>query len=164
MTRRSEHTGELYDTRLAAYALIEHEGKFLLTLWDMRHRDKNFIPRWSLPGGGVELGEQAHDGAIREVFEETGYHVDSLSLLDVTTGIIPANRRYSGGPHPRQTVAITYRAQVTGGELRAEENGSTSQAAWFTREEITTLNRIDRVDAMLRLIDENPETGGAAHH
>lgn len=151
MTRRSEHTGELFDTRLAAYCLIEHEDKILLTLWDMRHRDPRFIPRWSLPGGGVDLGEQATDGAIREVLEETGYHVGQLSLLDVTTGIIPGAKRYSGDEHPMQTVAVTYRGTLLGGELRHETEGSTSQAAWFTREEISKLNRIERVDAMLRL-------------
>ncbi|WP_313812751.1 NUDIX domain-containing protein [Glutamicibacter sp.] len=154
MTRRSELTGELFDTRLAAYALIEHEGKVLLTLWDMRHRDPRFIPRWSLPGGGVELGEQIQDGVRREVCEETGYEVDSLKLLDVSTGVIPAAKRYSGDGHPMQTVAVTYRARLAGGALRAEENGSTSQAAWFTREEVKQLNRIERVDAMLRLADE----------
>lgn len=153
MTRRSELTGELFDTRLAAYVLVEHDDKVLLTLWDMRHRDPRFIPRWSLPGGGVELGEAIQDGAMREVLEETGYIVDELNLLDVTTGVIPASKRYSGGGHPMQTVAVTYTAKLKGGELRAELNGSTSQAAWFTREEIKKLNRIERVDTMLRMTE-----------
>ncbi|WP_404286078.1 NUDIX hydrolase [Glutamicibacter arilaitensis] len=151
MTRRSETTGEPYDTRLAAYALVEHESKVLLTLWDMRHRDAKFTPRWSLPGGGIDLGEQVTDGVIREVYEETGYHVGQLSLLDVSTGIIPAAKRYSGDAHPMQTVAVTYRARLAGGELRHELGGSTSEAAWFTREEILGLNRIERVDSILRL-------------
>lgn len=159
MTRASEQTGELYDTRLAAYALVENAGKVLLALWDMRHRDPRFIPRWTLPGGGIDLGEQTSDGVVREVFEETGYHVDHLALLDVTTGIIPGAKRYSGGGHPMQTVAVTYTAQLAGGELRAEQNGSTSQAAWFTREEIRQLSRIERVDVMLRMTDP-----GARNH
>lgn len=151
MTRRSETTGEPFDTRLAAYALVEHESKVLLTLWDMRHRDARFTPRWSLPGGGVDLGEQATDGVIREVYEETGYRVGQLSLLDVSTGIIPAAKRYSGDGHPMQTVAVTYRARLLGGALRHEQDGSTSEAAWFTRKEILGLNRIERVDSILRL-------------
>lgn len=151
MTRRSESTGEPFDTRLAAYVLVEHEDKVLLTLWDMRHRDPKFTPRWSLPGGGIDLGEQTIDGAIREVYEETGYSVGNLSLLDVTTGIIPAARRYSGDDCPMQTVAVTYQAKLLGGQLRHEVAGSTSEAAWFTREEIKTLNRIERVDLILSL-------------
>ncbi|MNW61167.1 hypothetical protein D3C74_392060 [compost metagenome] len=74
-----------------------------------------------------------------------------LSLLDVTTGVIPGAKRYSGEGHPMQTVAVTYRAKLTGGELRHEVNGSTSQAAWFSREEIDQLNCIERVDSILRL-------------
>lgn len=152
MTRVSELTGEPYDTRLAAYCLVETEGKFLLTLWDMRHRDSKFLPRWSLPGGGIELGESLQDGAAREVFEETGYHVKDLVLLDAATGVIPAAKRYADTPHAMQTVAVVYRAQIAGGSIRHEVGGSTSQAAWFHRDEIYQLPRIDRVDKMLKLI------------
>ncbi|MGP9528792.1 MULTISPECIES: NUDIX hydrolase [Micrococcaceae] len=151
MTRRSEHTGESFDTRLAAYCLVENEGKILLTLWDMRHRDPKFTPRWSLPGGGIDLGEPIIEGAKREVYEETGYAVGELELLDVTTGVIPGAKRYSGEGYPMQTVAVVYKAKLTGGELRHEVNGSTSQAAWFTREEIQKLNCIERVESILRL-------------
>lgn len=152
MTRLSELTGEPYDTRLAAYCLVESEGKFLLTLWDMRHRDSKFMPRWCLPGGGIELGEGLEEGAAREVYEETGYHVKDLVLLDASTGVIPAARRYTSTQHAMQTVAIVYRASIAGGSLRHEVGGSTSQAAWFTREEILQLPRIERVDRMLRLV------------
>lgn len=152
MTRISEVTGEPYDTRLAAYCLVESEGRILLTLWDMRHRDRHFMPRWSLPGGGIDLGEDLEEGAAREVFEETGYHVKDLTLLDVSTGVIPATRRYTDTPHAMQTVAVVYRATVAGGQLRHEVGGSTSQAAWFTREEVHQLPRIERVDRILRLV------------
>lgn len=151
MTRQSEFTGELYDTRLAAYCLVESEGRFLLTLWDMRHRDTHFMPRWSLPGGGIELGEDLEQGAAREVFEETGYHVKDLVLLDASTGVIPAAKRYVQTAHAMQTVAIVYRASIGGGSLRHEVGGSTSRAEWFTREEISKLPRIERVNRMLRL-------------
>ncbi|HVB70061.1 MAG TPA: NUDIX hydrolase [Acidimicrobiales bacterium] len=36
---------------------------------------------WELPGGTVEVGESAHDAATRELAEETGIHVDAVSLV-----------------------------------------------------------------------------------
>ncbi|MTA82269.1 MAG: NUDIX domain-containing protein, partial [Actinobacteria bacterium] len=36
------------------------------------------VIRWLTPGGGVEPHETHHDGAVRELFEETGLVVDNL--------------------------------------------------------------------------------------
>ncbi|MHC6177218.1 NUDIX hydrolase [Glutamicibacter sp. X7] len=153
MTRISESTGEPFDTRLGAYCLVERDGKFLLALWDMRHRDPNFQPRWTLPGGGIDLGEDLRAGVRREVQEETGYLVDSLRLLDAQTGVIAGRHRYAEVDHAMQTVAIVYTGRVVGGELAHEQQGSTSRAAWFTREEIAQLPRVERVDRALALYD-----------
>lgn len=144
-----------FDTRLAAYCVVIREGEILLALWDMRERDAGFVPRWTLPGGGVELGEDIDAGAVREVEEETGYTVRIDALLSVDSGLIPAHRRYSGTEYPMQTVAVIYAATVTGGELRHEANGTTSQAAWFRLEDVPGLNRVDRVDAAIELHSEH---------
>lgn len=140
-----------FETRLAAYCVVVREGQILLALWDMRDRQADFTPRWTLPGGGVDLGESITDGAIREVHEETGYHVRIDSLLDVSSGVIAANKRFAAKQCPLQTVAVLYGATILGGELVFEAEGTTSEAAWFPLEEISSLTRTARVDEALAL-------------
>jgi 8-oxo-dGTP diphosphatase len=71
-----------YDTRLAAYALIvdEHD-RILLALWN-----EVAEPRWTLPGGGVELPETVEEAAVRDLREETGYDVELAGSWASTPG------------------------------------------------------------------------------
>jgi len=44
------------------------EKQVLLT----KRRD---VPVWVLPGGGIERNENPEDAIVREILEETGFHV-----------------------------------------------------------------------------------------
>lgn len=50
--------------------------------------------RWDLPGGGLKLQESTRDGAVREVFEETGIELKPQSLKSLgmvkKPGLFPA--------------------------------------------------------------------------
>lgn len=142
-----------YDTRLAAYAVIVREGRepgrgtqVLLALWNEASR-----PRWTLPGGGVELYESVEQGAVREVKEETGYDVELGELLGVDTAVFGPEQRLTDSERPMKAVRVFYRATITGGELADEVGGSTDEARWFALEEAAGLDRVAMVDVALHL-------------
>ena len=135
------------DIRVAAYAVITDDtGRILLAHWNEGGRSG-----WTLPGGGLEPGEHPEGAARREVFEETGYGVAIGALVGVDSRVIPATQRLSpDASGPLHALRIVYRATVTGGRLRNEEDGSTDRAEWFTLEDIRALRRVKLVDVGLR--------------
>jgi 8-oxo-dGTP diphosphatase len=134
------------DLRVAAYALItDDHGRMLLPHWSQAPHSG-----WTMPGGGIDPGEHPADAAVREVFEETGHHVELDGLLGVDSFVIPGAERVHPAGRPMQGLRIVYRAHITGGELRVEEDGSTDGVAWHTPEEVDALDRVELVDLSRR--------------
>jgi len=65
---------------LVVGCFIEHDGKILLV---KRHKAKESGDKWAGPSGKVDSGETEIEAIIREVFEETGLHLDSEKLIFV---------------------------------------------------------------------------------
>jgi len=145
--------------RLAAYAVCIEHGRVLLALYAPPERE----PSWTLPGGGVEHGEDPFDAVIREVAEETGCDAVVERLLGVDSRIIPAAERPAGFPRTdHQNVGIFYRVRITGGQPRPEPGGDIAESAWTPIPRVVRLRRASLVDIGLALAQTVPATGHVA--
>jgi ADP-ribose pyrophosphatase YjhB (NUDIX family) len=135
------------DIRVAAYAVItDEDDRILLAHWNEgRHS------AWTLPGGGLDPGEDPEHAARREIREETGYRATVGDLLGIHSRVIPAAQRIADSDEALHTLRIVYRARITGGTLRDELDGSTDEARWFRLDEVQKLQRVKLVEIGLRM-------------
>jgi ADP-ribose pyrophosphatase YjhB (NUDIX family) len=135
------------DLRVSAYAVIvDEDDRLLLAHWVQGRR-----AAWTMPGGGLEPGEDPEEATRREVREETGYKVTVDQLLGIHSRVIPAGRRLADSVEPLHTLRIVYRAHIIGGRLRNETDGSTDRADWFPLSEVPRLQRVKLVDIALEM-------------
>lgn len=134
-----------FDTRVGAYGLIVREGRVLLAHWNEAMHMKG----WTLPGGGLEAGEDPAAAAVREVFEETGYTVRLESLLGLDSQHSAGGERLDGSQRPLHSLRVIYLATILAGELRVEVGGSTDDTRWFDLAEVAGLRRVGLVDAAI---------------
>ncbi|MDG4863673.1 NUDIX hydrolase [Streptomyces sp. T-3] len=142
------------ELRVAAYAVCVRDDQVLLARWVAGDGSR----RWTLPGGGMEHGEDPYDTVIREAEEETGYAVRPVTLL----GVDSIRRRYPrklGAMADFQGLRLVYEGEVLGGDLRYEESGSTDMAAWHPLPAVSDLPRVGLVDVGLSLWRERPAVG-----
>jgi ADP-ribose pyrophosphatase YjhB (NUDIX family) len=130
--------GIVQRVRLAAYAWCEQDGAVLLTRIAANGPGGGL---WTLPGGGLDFGEDPLDGVIREVAEETGLAVEPGELLGVRSAMLEPAETITG--HRIHAVGILYRGRITGGELRNEADGSSDLARWVPADEVAVLPQVD---------------------
>jgi 8-oxo-dGTP diphosphatase len=122
--------------RIAAYALITRDGEVLLTRMSSRTRIQG---RWTLPGGGIDHGEDPRTALVREVHEETGLHVEPGRVLDVHSSHF-VGPRSDGLVENYHGVHIIFEARILpeseGVEPHVlEEDSSTEESQWVPVEE-----------------------------
>ena len=136
-------------TRIGAYALCVDDDRILLTriapgYW-------TGVGEWTLPGGGLDFGEDPRDGALRELTEETGLRGEIIEIADVLSWSDRWRHPQDGADEAFHGLQLIYRARIVGGELRPEVDGSTDEAAWFTRDEAAELSLVDLARVAVRM-------------
>ncbi len=99
--------------QLSASAFITNEqGHVLLG----RRTD---VMLWAPPSGVLQLGETPAQTIIREVYEETGLHVQPEHLIGLYTGP-EFEWTYANGDQA-QIISAFFHCHVTGGELKPDD-------------------------------------------
>ena len=114
---------------LAVSAAIFRDGRVLI----VRRARPPAHGLYTLPGGGVELGETLEQAVIREVREETALTVEPVELV----GFRQAIARDDAGRIERHFVILPFAARWIGGEISLNEE--LAEAHWLAPAEIAGL-------------------------
>jgi 8-oxo-dGTP diphosphatase len=119
----NDERSRTYPTRpyLAVSAAIFRDGKVLI----VRRARPPAHGLYTLPGGGVELGETLEEAVIREVKEETALDVEPVALA----GYREAIARDAVGAVERHFVILPFAARWLAGEVALNEE--LAEAHWL---------------------------------
>ncbi len=114
---------------MAAYAVIVRDERILLSRLAARISESEL---WTLPGGGLDHGEDPRDAVVREIKEETGLDAAVGEQARVYSAHLPHARR-DGRRSDYHALRIVYDAWVPPDAPPPrvlEVDGSTVEAAW----------------------------------
>jgi len=110
--------------------------------------------RWGLPGGSVEFGEPVTVAVVREVFEETGFHVEPIRLVGVySRPDLDQIVTYADG-NTIHYVSSSFECRLLGGEART--CAESLEVGWFDPERLPddfmSMHRIRILDCLARQV------------
>ena len=123
--------------RVAAYAVILRDGRILLSRLAPRVSKAEL---WTLPGGGLDHGEDPRDAVVREIWEETGLEAEVGEMAHVYSAHMPGAWR-DGVQVDAHALRIVYDGWVPpdSPEPRVMEvDGSTVEARWIPIADVLT--------------------------
>jgi 8-oxo-dGTP diphosphatase len=145
--------GRSYPTRpiLAVSAAIIRDGRVLI----VRRARPPAGGLYTLPGGGVEVGESLVEAVTREVMEETQLTVEPIALAGYREAVV----RDGDGRIERHFVILPFAARWIAGEPVLNEE--LSEAAWRLPAELAGL---ETTQGLAEIIDSAFALVGAAEN
>jgi ADP-ribose pyrophosphatase YjhB (NUDIX family) len=140
----------IYPTRpyLAVSAAIFRDGRVLI----VRRARPPAHGLYTLPGGGVELGETLEQAVIREVREETALDIAPVDLI----GYRQAIARDGAGRVERHFVILPFAARFIGGEILLNEE--LAEAHWLAPADISSLKTTEGLAQIVAAASERIAT------
>ena len=120
-------------------AVVINDGRLLLI---KRGKEPN-KGKWSIPGGGIELGETVYEAAGRETFEECSITIEIERVLDAAENIVKDEK----GSIKYHYVIIDLLARYVSGELNAQTDAV--DCGWFTPGEAAGMDITPTLRTML---------------
>jgi 8-oxo-dGTP diphosphatase len=93
-----------------------------------RHKEPN-LGLWVAPGGKIETGESPYEGAVRELYEETGLVVSEMELRGILSAVAP--------PIAYSSIHFLYTVTDFAGTLAADEREG--ELCWWPVTEVGQL-------------------------
>ena len=132
----------IWKPHVTVAAVIEREGKFLLV-----EEETDDGIRYNQPAGHLECRESLTDALIREVLEETAYHVEPTALI----GIYNWRNEVKDMTYLR----FNFSARVTGHDATRRLDDGIIAAHWLPIEEIRALAARHRSPMIQRCFDDS---------
>ncbi|MCD8140521.1 MAG: NUDIX domain-containing protein [Planctomycetaceae bacterium] len=135
--------------RGARIVLLSPDRRFLLLHFAYTNGPLAGTDYWGVPGGGLEAGESPHDGAVRELLEETGIAADDLGPI---RAVGEYDFRLMSGEDVSQhdwyfLHRVEEEAVLSRSGLTPEETATLAEARWWSLDELrTTRERVIPAD------------------
>ena len=127
--------------RVGAYAVMlrEHDGRVEVLLSRLSPRISR-TELWTLPGGGIDHGEDPRAAVIREIHEETGLAATVGETAHVYSAHLPRASRDGllVDAHAIRIVYDGWAAADAPAPRVVEVDGSTSEAAWKSLDDVVS--------------------------
>lgn len=120
----------------AACIVVNDKKEILLQL----RGDDHF---WGLPGGIMEMGERPSETAKREVFEETGYHVELTNYL----GDYHNFDKQWPSKDRAHIICFIFEGKIKSGSITIDMK-ETLDLQWFSYDNLPVIDAVDHLDAI----------------